>query len=176
MRDDLVARLRLSAQEEAQLGNEELRDIQFEAADVIERLRAEVARLGSFLHPVGPVIHGLPAGGASSHPVAAFRARTGLSWTQIAQLFGTTRKTVHRWADGDAVSPRDHARLDELQALVERSGHTDPAAVRQWFLSAERGSTRTRFAELVGPPVALVPEDGRRLADTLGPDPEAPRG
>ncbi len=28
-----------------------------EAADEIERLRAEVVRLGSFLHPIGAVIH-----------------------------------------------------------------------------------------------------------------------
>ena len=55
MTDDIVTRLRevrrpteMQAQPSA---------LCMEAADEIERLRAEVARLGAFLHPVGMVIN-----------------------------------------------------------------------------------------------------------------------
>lgn len=44
MTDDIVTRLRDTAYET---------DVCWEAAAEIERLRAEVARLGSFLHPIG---------------------------------------------------------------------------------------------------------------------------
>lgn len=50
MTDDIVTRLRGKYQ--GQL------PICAEAADEIERLRAEVARLGSFLHPIGMIIQG----------------------------------------------------------------------------------------------------------------------
>jgi hypothetical protein len=46
--DDLITRL----EEAGRVGS-----LCWEAADEIERLRAEVARLGTFLHPVGMVIN-----------------------------------------------------------------------------------------------------------------------
>lgn len=100
--------------------------------------------------------------------VAELKARSGLTWTQIAQLFGVTRRAVHLWVEGGSMSTPNRERLGELHTIVSRSGQTDPSAVRQWLLSAESGSTRTRFAVLVGPYIPLVPEDGRRLAETLG--------
>ena len=61
MTDDIVIRLR-KAHEEAKQWIEGGRwlcpkTIHSEAADEIERLRKEVARLGAFLHPVGMVVN-----------------------------------------------------------------------------------------------------------------------
>ena len=56
-----------------------------EAADEIERLRAEVARLGSFLHPIGTVVHDNPR---------KF-AETFGSGEHISAPFGGTVKDVH---------------------------------------------------------------------------------
>ena len=58
MSDDIVTRLREHKEDEAMLGNDWLVSVLAEAADEIERLRAEVSRLGSFLHPIGTVIDG----------------------------------------------------------------------------------------------------------------------
>ena len=58
MTDDIMTRLRAynigNIVHEASFHMEETL---YEAADEIERLRAEVARLSSFLHPIGMVIH-----------------------------------------------------------------------------------------------------------------------
>lgn len=56
MTDDIVTRLRTLDKYSDIIGACE------EAADEIERLRTEVARLGSFLHPIGMVTH-LEVGG-----------------------------------------------------------------------------------------------------------------
>lgn len=54
---DIVERLRLlgsvSMDEEGRLGPFETNPLTAAAADEIERLRAEIARLGAFLHPIG---------------------------------------------------------------------------------------------------------------------------
>ena len=58
MTDDIVTRLR--AYNIGNIGHEassHMEETLYEAADEIERLRAEVARLGSFLHPIGMVIN-----------------------------------------------------------------------------------------------------------------------
>ena len=52
---DIVEYLRLWASPDPD--NQQVRDLH-RAADEIERLRAEVARLGSFLHPIGTVVNG----------------------------------------------------------------------------------------------------------------------
>lgn len=54
MTDDIVTRLREAEWNENPNTNVGLCA---EAADEIERLRAEVARLGSFIHPIGTVIN-----------------------------------------------------------------------------------------------------------------------
>lgn len=100
--------------------------------------------------------------------VSELKVRSGLTWAQIAQLFGVTRRAVHLWVEGGNISASHRSRLNELLAMVSQSGYNDPKSVRQWLLSAETGSSRTRFAALTGPYKPLVPEDGRRLADTLG--------
>lgn len=57
MTDDIVTRLR-EAQAECDLSPCDCQCyLHQDAIDEIERLRAEVARLGSFLHPIGMVTH-----------------------------------------------------------------------------------------------------------------------
>lgn len=156
--DDIVTRLHNECQctDDCRAVNDPC--IPMQAADEIERLRSDVARLGSFLHPTGTI--------------AQFQARTGLTRWQVAQLFGVTRKEVGAWAAGGDIPPAARTRLGELCGIVDQSGHTDPMAVRDWLFTAAEGSTRMRFAELVGPQVLLVPEDSRRFAETLGAEPE----
>ena len=58
MTDDIVTRLRNECQCSDNCRAVGDPCIAMTAADEIERLRAEVARLGSFLHPVGAVVNG----------------------------------------------------------------------------------------------------------------------
>ena len=57
MSDDIVTRLRERSRRFWQTGLDNPAFEMAKAADEIERLRAEVARLGSFLHPIGAVIN-----------------------------------------------------------------------------------------------------------------------
>jgi hypothetical protein len=59
MTDDIVTRLRKAVAQTAEadtLPSWDFATVVWEAADEIERLRAEVVRLGSFIHPIGTVI------------------------------------------------------------------------------------------------------------------------
>lgn len=44
---------------------------------------------------------------------------SGLTWEQIARLFGVSRRAVHAWANGSRMSASNLETLEELRTLVE---------------------------------------------------------
>lgn len=69
-----------------------------------------------------------PATTAATIPAARLtrlKADTGLTWDQIARLFGVSRRAVHQWAVGGRMSSAN----TELLALLERTLVTDVPAV-----------------------------------------------
>lgn len=57
--------------------------------------------------------------------VARLKADTGLTWDQIARLFGVSRRAVHQWAVGGRMNSHN----TELLALLERVLVTDVPTV-----------------------------------------------
>jgi transcriptional regulator with XRE-family HTH domain len=65
----------------------------------------------------------------------------GITYDDLAQILGTDRKTVYRWiADETFPQSHDRARLDALEALVDRleENFKTPAGAASW-LQAESG-------------------------------------
>ncbi len=78
--------------------------------------------------------------------IAELRRRSGLTWAQLAELFGVSRRAVHFWASGKALK---HAHEDHLRAVLEivRTGATPSARATRLKL-VESGSGESIFALL----------------------------
>jgi hypothetical protein len=55
---------------------------------------------------------------------------TGLSWNQVAALFGVTRRAVHFWIRGGNITDDHLARLDHLQTQLFAHVSDDPRSTR----------------------------------------------
>ena len=74
------------------------------------------------------------------------RQLAAVTWSQLAQLMGVDRRSVHAWASGRRLSSRREARLYDLLAAAREHDHGNPSATR-----------RALFAAL--PPDAVAPLD-----------------
>jgi DNA-binding transcriptional regulator YiaG len=68
--------------------------------------------------------------------ISEVRRITGLTWDQLAQLFGVSRRAVHFWASGKEMSSENEARLSRVAACL---------------LSCDRGSARANREALFTP-------------------------
>lgn len=54
----------------------------------------------------------------SATAIRDLKRHTGLTWGELARLFGVSRRTVHNWDEGGKVSQARERRLHEIAALV----------------------------------------------------------
>ena len=73
-----------------------------------------------------------------SEQLEHLKTSLGISYEELAQVLGTDRKTVYRWL-ADETFPQAHnrARLDEVEALVDRLDETfkTPEGSANWMRS-----------------------------------------
>ena len=96
---------------------------------------------------------GLVAIDATTTPSAAIaelRRRSGLTWDQLARLFGVARRSVHFWASGKALNAANEERLGRVLAVVRY---------------VDRGTAQATRAALM-----TVPNDGAIPFDLLAKD------
>jgi len=55
---------------------------------------------------------------SSAAQLVELRDSSGLTWDQIARLFGVSRRAVHHWASGDNMNSHNHELLSRLSAVV----------------------------------------------------------
>jgi DNA-binding transcriptional regulator YiaG len=55
---------------------------------------------------------------AASSMVYELRRLSGLSWDQLGRMLGVSRRTVHHWAAGGEIGPKNHERLGNLLAVM----------------------------------------------------------
>lgn len=104
---------------------------------------------------------------SSAEAVCALRRRAGLTWGEVATLFGVSRRSVHHWASGGPLSPAHEARLRVWHAAVE--GLNAPSdAVRAALLGEDAGPSL-----LSGAAQAPAEALGLALRSALG---AAPKG
>lgn len=77
--------------------------------------------------------------------VRSLRERTGLSWQQIADVAGVSRRAVHYWASGETMSDLHADRLSRLESIIEPLSGRPRDEVREFLLSSDgEGSNRLR--------------------------------
>lgn len=72
---------------------------------------------------------------SSSSALMELRRISGLTWDQLARLFGVTRRSLHFWVSGKPLNPANEERLHKLLAMV---------------LKLNRGSARENRSLLLG--------------------------
>lgn len=92
--------------------------------------------------------------------VAELRRLTGLTWAQISQLFGVSKRAPFHWASGKNVSADHHQRLGKVVSVVRHAdrGSTEEnkkfllseAKDGQTFLDLLSGGQDDDFSELAG--------------------------
>lgn len=84
------------------------------------------------------------SGGASVVPddrdanaIAELRRLSGLTWAQLARLFGVTRRSLHFWASGKPLTPANEERLNRVLAIVRKIDSGSPIANRTQLLTPD---------------------------------------
>jgi DNA-binding transcriptional regulator YiaG len=72
----------------------------------------------------------------SSAAILELRRVSGLTWDQLARLFGITRRSLHFWATGKPLTPAHQERLHRLLATIRRLDRGSAHANRTLLLSA----------------------------------------
>lgn len=72
----------------------------------------------------------LDAKGSTSTSIAELRRRSGLTWDQLAHLFGVARRSVHFWVSGKALNASNEEHLARLLAVMRYIDRGDARATR----------------------------------------------
>ncbi|MEN8260005.1 MAG: helix-turn-helix transcriptional regulator [Pseudomonadota bacterium] len=73
---------------------------------------------------------------APSTAIAELRRRSGLTWDQLARLFGVARRSVHFWASGKAMNAANEERLARMLAVVRYIDRGNAQATRAALMTA----------------------------------------
>ena len=79
-----------------------------------------------------------PSGVAASDSIRSIYERSGLTWEQLARLFGVSRRAVHSWASGSRVSARHLEAIFDLAGQLSRRVAV-PEANRAWLMDSSMG-------------------------------------
>lgn len=71
----------------------------------------------------------------TSGAVRRLRATAGLTWDELARLFGVSRRTVHNWANGGRMTARNASLLGSLDAFVTKHDQGTPKATRAHLMA-----------------------------------------
>ncbi|MHA6513014.1 helix-turn-helix domain-containing protein [Tessaracoccus sp. Z1128] len=91
------------------------------------------------LEPYGPYSDEVSASPAQK--IAELRALTGLTTDQVSRLFGVSRRSVHNWISGNAMSPLHEELAAKILAIVQVVPGSTPAERRAAMLDSSRGTS-----------------------------------
>lgn len=78
---------------------------------------------------------------ATRRAVSELRRISGLTWEQLAGLFGVSRRSVHFWASGRPLNATNHERLMRVLDVVRHADRGTARSTRAALLDARGGST-----------------------------------
>lgn len=68
--------------------------------------------------------------------VKALHAESGLTWDQLARLFGVSRRAVHHWASGGRMNAVNEEQLGDIQDVIRKLSGDSPADRRSMILAS----------------------------------------
>lgn len=72
------------------------------------------------------------------------KQRSGLTWEQLASMFGVSRRAVHGWASGARLNAHHAETLTAMRTLLRQvEAHGDPEATRLALLDASHPAARS---------------------------------
>jgi DNA-binding transcriptional regulator YiaG len=72
---------------------------------------------------------------SSSSALLELRRVSGLTWDQLARLFGVTRRSLHFWVSGKPLNPVNEERLHKLLATIRKLNRGSAGETRSLLLS-----------------------------------------
>lgn len=84
---------------------------------------------------------------SAAEQVRTLRDASGLTWDQLARLFGVSRRTIHNWASGARLSALHAEALGQVTALLAARRNNTAAENRSWLLMSD-GGNRSVFDEI----------------------------
>lgn len=63
------------------------------------------------------------------------RAQSGLTWDQLARLLNVSRRSVHLWANGNAVTPANEEHMGRVLAVIRTADQGSPGENRASLLT-----------------------------------------
>lgn len=84
-----------------------------------------------------------------SKEVSELRLVTGFTWDQVARLFNVSRRSVHHWASGGAISSENEEHLHRVLAIIRRLDCGRTGTTRAALLIANGSSAQCAFDLLV---------------------------
>lgn len=88
---------------------------------------------------------------SSSSALMELRRISGLTWDQLARLFGVTRRSLHFWVSGKPLNPANEERLHRLLAMVRKLDRGSARKNRSLLLSVHDGGIIPYDLLLEGP-------------------------
>jgi len=123
----------------------------------------DARRLASRWTNSGDVLSEAPADRAFAEAVLEARHRSGLTWEQLASVFGVDRRSVHLWASGRPMSAPNAERLNRVLAVLRRADRGTMSTTKAWLHSpSSRGLLpldllrEGRFDEIAMPDAAVT--------------------
>lgn len=111
--------------------------------------------------------HTKPTSTALSEAVRRLHSRSGLSWDQLAKIFGVSRRAVHKWANGGSLNSYHSALLARLTMFVDGIGG-NAETVRTLLLAPNsRGSTLMQHLIQQASPAVPKPQ-GFHISELVG--------
>jgi DNA-binding transcriptional regulator YiaG len=83
----------------------------------------------------------LPLEERSGSAIAELRRLSGFTWDQLARLFNVSRRSLHFWASGKAMTPANEEHLQRLLAVVRKVDRGSGSANRAVLLVARDDGT-----------------------------------
>jgi transcriptional regulator with XRE-family HTH domain len=81
----------------------------------------------------------LTQGLATQTQIRQLRERSGLTWDELARLFGVSRRSVHNWATGTRLNSKHAVMLEYITALVDTHDAGEPTATRASLMTPSPG-------------------------------------
>lgn len=88
--------------------------------------------------------------------ITQIRQRSGLTWEQLARVFGVKRRSLHFWARGTRPSAENTERLLRVLAIVSQLDTGEPEHTRTELLRPRRGDVSAYDALCAGRDYAVV--------------------